>query len=83
VTTYIGRLINRLKVVAQANECHYLFDFQKGKSPISSFVIIPDTHSHLGQFLNHSKNSNVKPDKYWTNNGPIILFRATRDIRQT
>ena len=69
--------------MAQANESRYLFDFQRGKGPYSSFTFIPDTHTHLGQFLNHSRNGNVKPDKYWTSKGPIIIFRATRDIQQT
>jgi SET domain-containing protein len=33
-------------------------------------------------FINHSKeNANVKPGKYWTPKGPLILFLAVRQIK--
>jgi SET domain-containing protein len=47
-----------------------------------SWNIIPEGVAAIGMFINHSKDPNVVPGKYWTSKGPLILFFAKRKIKR-
>jgi len=79
VAIYPGRLITQAEVIEYYKDCKYIFNFQEGLTPFTSWAIVPVTVAHLGMFINHG-TPNVVPSRFWSSKGPLLLFISLRKI---
>jgi hypothetical protein len=79
VANYPGKLITQAEIFESYQNCKYIFSFQDGPTPFTSWAIIPVGVANLGIFINHGK-PNVAPSRFWSSKGPIILFISLRKI---
>jgi hypothetical protein len=76
---YPGRLITQAEIIESYKGCKYIFNFQDGPTPFTSWAIVPVGIAHLGMFINHG-TPNVAPTRFWSSKGPILLFISLRRI---
>jgi hypothetical protein len=79
VAIYPGRLVCQAEIIDQYKNCHYIFNFQDGPTPFSSWAIVPEAVGHIGMFVNHGK-ANVIPSRFWSAKGPVLLLISLRKI---
>ena len=80
VAIYPGLVITQAGIIESYKNCPYIFNFQDGPTPFTSFAIVPIRVAHLGMFINRGI-PNVKPNRFWSSKGPIILFTSLRKIK--
>lgn len=80
VAIYPGRLITQAEIIESYKTCKYIFNFQDGPTPFTSWAIVPVRVAHLGMFINHG-TPNVIPTRFWSSKGPILLFISLRKIK--
>ncbi len=79
VAVYPGALITQAEIIDSYKDCKYIFNFQDGPTPFTSWAIVPVGVAHLGMFINHGK-PNVIPTRFWSSKGPILIFISLRKI---
>ena len=53
VAIYPESLITQAEVIKSYKNCKYIFNFQDGPTPFTSWAIVPIGVAHLGMFINH------------------------------
>ena len=79
VAVYPGALITQAEIIESYKDCKYIFNFQDGPTPFTSWAIVPVGVAHLGMFINHGR-PNVIPTRFWSSKGPILIFISIRKI---
>lgn len=79
VAIYPGQLITQAEIIESYKSCKYIFNFQDGPTPFTSWAIVPIGVAHLGMFINHGI-PNVTPTRFWSAKGPLLLFISLRKI---
>lgn len=82
LANYSGRLITQAETTADYPHSAYIFKFQDGKTPFTTWNIVTERVAGIGMFINHSNDPNAVPGRYWTPKGPLILFFAKRKIKR-
>lgn len=54
--------------------------FQQGKTPFFTLWILPDVDITFGYFIEESINANTKIKRFWSKDGPVLLFISTKKI---
>ena len=80
VAFYPGSLITQAEIIESYNNCKYIFNFQEGPTPFTSWAIVPVGVAHLGMFINHGI-PNVAPSRMWTSKGPLLVFISLQKIK--
>lgn len=79
MAVYPGRIITQAEVIDLYKNCKYIFNFQDGPTPFTSWAIVPEGVAHLGMFINHG-TPNIAPSRCWSSKGPLLVFLSIRKI---
>ena len=79
VAIYPGRLITQAEIIEFYKDCKYIFNFQEGPTPFTSWAIVPMGVANMGMFINHGA-PNVTPARFWSSKGPLLIFISLRKI---
>lgn len=80
---YAGDIINQAYVNAKMSDT-YSFEYCRGPSMSTTFVICPHEYWSFGPILNYTKlkKANCQSLKYITDKGIEVIIYATKDIKK-